>query len=86
MIAIQNGSHACISRTFSGGDFIPNDTYVGIAEVSQSSESLSLSLSVADMLRLHYLKFFTSVAKRISNIEWWGMEEGIDEGMVSAVI
>lgn len=28
-IAIQNGRHPCIMRTFSGGDYIPNDTYVG---------------------------------------------------------
>ncbi|XP_038051603.1 DNA mismatch repair protein Msh6-like [Patiria miniata] len=31
-IAIQNGRHPCISRTFTGGDFIPNDTYIGTAD------------------------------------------------------
>ncbi|XP_064652331.1 DNA mismatch repair protein Msh6-like [Lineus longissimus] len=28
-IEIREGRHPCISRTFSGGDFIPNDTVVG---------------------------------------------------------
>ena len=33
---IRDGRHPCISRTFSGGDFIPNDTVVGIKNVSTS--------------------------------------------------
>nr|XP_006822603.1 PREDICTED: DNA mismatch repair protein Msh6-like [Saccoglossus kowalevskii] len=28
-ISIVNGSHPCISKIFTGGDFIPNDTYIG---------------------------------------------------------
>ncbi|XP_033640935.1 DNA mismatch repair protein Msh6-like [Asterias rubens] len=31
-ITIQNGRHPCISRTFTGGDFIPNDTYIGTTD------------------------------------------------------
>ncbi|XP_072027536.1 DNA mismatch repair protein Msh6-like [Amphiura filiformis] len=38
LIAIQNGRHPCIARTFAGGDFIPNDTYVGTAEEDSDSE------------------------------------------------
>ena len=32
-LEIREGRHPCICRTFSGGDFIPNDTIVGIADV-----------------------------------------------------
>ncbi|PIK37037.1 DNA mismatch repair protein Msh6 [Apostichopus japonicus] len=33
-IAIENGRHPCIVRTFSGGDYIPNHTYIGTSDGS----------------------------------------------------
>lgn len=33
-LEIREGRHPCISRTFSGGDFIPNDTVIGMQDVS----------------------------------------------------
>lgn len=33
-MAIRDGRHPLVVTTFSGGDFIPNDTYVGTGEVS----------------------------------------------------
>lgn len=33
-LEIRDGRHPCISRTFSGGDFIPNDTVIGVKDVS----------------------------------------------------
>ncbi len=29
LIEIRNGRHPCVCRTYSGGDFIPNDTVIG---------------------------------------------------------
>jgi hypothetical protein len=42
-IEIREGRHPCIARTFSGGDFIPNDTVVGAKDVSTKSGFLSSS-------------------------------------------
>ncbi|XP_015756770.1 PREDICTED: DNA mismatch repair protein Msh6-like [Acropora digitifera] len=36
---IRDGRHPCISRTFSGGDFIPNDTVVGIKNDEDCEET-----------------------------------------------
>ena len=44
MIAIKDGRHPCITRTFAGGDYIPNDTYVGIVEVSIYSFIIYISI------------------------------------------
>ena len=33
-LEIREARHPCICRTFSGGDFIPNDTVIGIHDVS----------------------------------------------------
>jgi DNA mismatch repair ATPase MutS len=33
-IEIREARHPCVVRTFGGGDFIPNDTVIGIADVS----------------------------------------------------
>ncbi|XP_022106903.1 DNA mismatch repair protein Msh6-like [Acanthaster planci] len=38
-IAIQNGRHPCISHTFTGGDFIPNDTYIGTTDNAMETNS-----------------------------------------------
>ena len=32
-LIIEEGIHPCITSTFSGGDFIPNDTIIGINQV-----------------------------------------------------
>jgi hypothetical protein len=31
---LREARHPCVVRTFGGGDFIPNDTVIGIADVS----------------------------------------------------
>ncbi len=36
LIVIGNSRHPCVSRTFTGDDFIPNDIRIGRSEVSQS--------------------------------------------------
>lgn len=41
-LEIRDGRHPCISRTFSGGDFIPNDTVVGIKDVSMGILSTNI--------------------------------------------
>jgi len=33
-IEVREGRHPCLSRTVSGGDFIPNDIVIGLADVS----------------------------------------------------
>jgi len=33
-IEIREGRHPCLSRTVSGGDFIPNDVVIGLDDVS----------------------------------------------------
>lgn len=33
-LEIREGRHPCISQTFIGGDFIPNDTVIGVKDVS----------------------------------------------------
>nr|QIC49977.1 DNA mismatch repair protein Msh6-like protein [Actinia equina] len=40
-LEIREGRHPCISRTFSGGDFIPNHTVVGIVDNEDESGSVS---------------------------------------------
>jgi len=35
-IEIRDGRHPCLSRTVSGGDFIPNDIVIGRTDVSFS--------------------------------------------------
>ena len=34
LLEIRDGRHPCISHTFAGTDFIPNDTVIGTADVS----------------------------------------------------
>ncbi|XP_048590320.1 DNA mismatch repair protein Msh6-like [Nematostella vectensis] len=38
-IEIRDGRHPCIARTFTGDDFIPNDTVIGIGNKADESES-----------------------------------------------
>lgn len=38
-LEIRDGRHPCISRTFSGGEFIPNDTVIGIKDVADCEET-----------------------------------------------
>ncbi|EDV19356.1 uncharacterized protein TRIADDRAFT_33687, partial [Trichoplax adhaerens] len=38
-VEIRNGRHPCISQTFSGGDFIPNDTIIGIKDSNNCNET-----------------------------------------------
>lgn len=57
-LEIRDGRHPCISRTFSGGDFIPNDTVVGIKDVSMGI----LSTNILKFL----MKRIKSKLKRIS--------------------
>ncbi|KAJ7361885.1 DNA mismatch repair protein msh6 [Desmophyllum pertusum] len=38
-LEIRDGRHPCISRTFSGGDFIPNDTVVGMRDDNDCEET-----------------------------------------------
>ncbi|XP_071959516.1 DNA mismatch repair protein Msh6-like [Antedon mediterranea] len=40
-ISIRDARHACIAHTASGDDFIPNDTYIGIANENDSDSSAS---------------------------------------------
>ena len=46
-LEIREGRHPCISRTFSGGDFIPNDTVIGMQDVSIFCVSVCLFLYVS---------------------------------------
>lgn len=34
-VEIREARHPCVTRTFGGGDFIPNDTVIGIPDASQ---------------------------------------------------
>lgn len=34
-VELREARHPCVTRTFGGGDFIPNDTVIGIPDVSQ---------------------------------------------------
>ncbi|XP_077990692.1 DNA mismatch repair protein Msh6-like [Glandiceps talaboti] len=38
-ISICNARHPCVTRTFSGGDFIPNDTYIGCKDETDEDGS-----------------------------------------------
>ncbi|RMX47670.1 hypothetical protein pdam_00013626 [Pocillopora damicornis] len=38
-LEIREGRHPCISRTFSGGDFIPNDTVIGMQDDNDCEET-----------------------------------------------
>ncbi|XP_077869467.1 DNA mismatch repair protein Msh6-like [Saccoglossus kowalevskii] len=40
-ISIVNGSHPCISKIFTGGDFIPNDTYIGCKVDTDDDENIA---------------------------------------------
>jgi len=42
-LEIRDGRHPCISRTFSGGDFIPNDTVVGIRDDNDCDEETAVN-------------------------------------------
>ncbi|KAL9963214.1 hypothetical protein ACROYT_G032392 [Oculina patagonica] len=44
-LEIRDGRHPCISRTFSGGDFIPNDTVVGIRDDNDCEDTAANSQS-----------------------------------------
>ena len=37
-LEIRDARHPCVCRTFSGSDFIPNDTVIGIKDVSKEQE------------------------------------------------
>ncbi|XP_074656040.1 DNA mismatch repair protein Msh6-like isoform X2 [Tubulanus polymorphus] len=45
-IEIREGRHPCISRTYSGDDFIPNDTVVGLKDENQADEECNTDGSV----------------------------------------
>ena len=45
-LEIREGRHPCIARTSAGDDFIPNDTLIGIKDVSMDTMKLILSLSI----------------------------------------
>ncbi|XP_012941985.1 DNA mismatch repair protein Msh6 [Aplysia californica] len=38
MLEIREGRHPCVSRTFEGGDFIPNDTLIGLKDENDEED------------------------------------------------
>ncbi|KAI8764552.1 DNA mismatch repair protein Msh6 [Biomphalaria glabrata] len=43
MLEIRDGRHPCVSRTFEGGDFIPNDTVIGTKDETDEDSGYSES-------------------------------------------
>uniref|UniRef100_A0A2C9JWS6 DNA mismatch repair proteins mutS family domain-containing protein n=1 Tax=Biomphalaria glabrata TaxID=6526 RepID=A0A2C9JWS6_BIOGL len=43
MLEIRDGRHPCVSRTFEGGDFIPNDTVIGTKDETDEDSDYSES-------------------------------------------
>ncbi|XP_067666471.1 DNA mismatch repair protein Msh6-like [Haliotis asinina] len=42
-LELRNARHPCVARTFSGGDFIPNDTVIGVADEADEDGDYSRS-------------------------------------------
>jgi DNA mismatch repair protein MSH6 len=40
-IEIRDGRHPCLSRTYSGGDFIPNDTVIGLSDETTGATEMA---------------------------------------------
>lgn len=71
-VEIREARHPCVTRTFGGGDFIPNDTVIGIPDVSRSISNLD---SIDNNL-LHptqhtiniFFHFYNSIVGLLSNL------------------
>lgn len=54
MLEIREGRHPCVARTFEGGDFIPNDTLIGIKDVSDFKVSSKVDVCLLE-IAINYL-------------------------------